>query len=37
LTFAKLAHLSLLGCEHITLTDIYHWDLTATSSLDELR
>ena len=33
----KLAHLSPLGWEHITLTGIYHWDLTATSSLDQLR
>jgi TnpA family transposase len=33
----KLAHLSPLGWEHITLTGIYHWDFTATSSLDQLR
>ncbi len=33
----KLAHLSPLDWEHITLTGIYHWDLTATSSLDKLR
>lgn len=33
----KLAHLSPLGWDHITLTGIYHWDLTATSSLDQLR
>jgi len=33
----KLAHLSPFGWEHITLTGIYHWDLTATSTLDQLR
>ncbi len=32
----KLSHLSPLGWEHITLTGIYHWDLTATSTLEEL-
>jgi TnpA family transposase len=32
----KLSHLSPLGWEHITLTGIYHWDLTPTSSLEEL-
>ena len=32
----KLAHLSPLGWDHITLTGIYHWDLTATSSLEQL-
>ena len=32
----KLSHLSPLGWEHITLTGIYHWDLTATSTLESL-
>ena len=32
----KLSHLSPLGWEHITLTGIYHWDLTPASSLEEL-
>ena len=32
----KLSHLSPLGWEHITLTGIYHWDLTPTSTLEEL-
>lgn len=32
----KLSHLSPLGWEHITLTGIYHWDLTATSALEDL-
>ena len=33
----KLAHLSPLGWDHITLTGTYHWDLSATSSLDQLH
>jgi hypothetical protein len=28
----RLSHLSPLGWKHITLTGIYHWDLTATST-----
>jgi TnpA family transposase len=32
----KLSHLSPLGWEHITLTGTYHWNLTATSTLEEL-
>lgn len=31
----KFSHLSPLGWEHITLTAIYHWNLTPTSMLEE--
>lgn len=32
----NLSHLSPLGWEHIILTGIYHWDLTPTSTLEEI-